>query len=253
MINTRISGDTMSVYSKILLGFEGVRALYEYGMGHALSNDIRLNCPPGDGHPVLVLPGFGTNDSSTNFIRSFLQDLGYEAYGWGLGRNLGPRNGIDELLNNLSLRLNQISDSTGNSVSIIGWSLGGIYGREIAKHVPDSVRQVITLGTPFKGPVNQGAPVASMLYELLSRDKTHQDADFIKRLELPPPVPFTSIYSKSDGIVHWSASIESEGPLSQNVEIENASHMGLAHNPNSLIVIADRLAQKKDTWKRYTV
>lgn len=239
----------MGVPSKALLGVEVIRAIYEYGLGWLFNMPLQFISPKGDGHPVIVLPGLGTADGSTQYIRSFLHDLGYDTHPWGLGRNLGPRHGIDKLLDQLIERIRVISDqSGGQQVSIIGWSLGGIYGREIAKIVPDLVRQVITLGTPFKGGDRTNA---AYLYELLSKDHSHKDPEIIKKISTPPSVPFTSIYSKTDGVVHWECSIEDEGTVSENIEIPGASHLGLGHNPIAMYVIANRLTQKKDSWMPY--
>ena len=92
----------MGVPSKALLGVEVIRAIYEYGLGWLFNMPLQFISPKGDGHPVIVLPGLGTADGSTQYIRSFLHDLGYDTHPWGLGRNLGPRHGIDKLLVNIS-------------------------------------------------------------------------------------------------------------------------------------------------------
>jgi hypothetical protein len=236
--------------SKVLLSLEGIRALYEYGFGLLLNLPVQTISPKGDGHPIMVIPGLGTSDGSTNYIRSFLSGIGYSPHSWGLGRNLGPRQGMDKLLDQLTDRTAEISKAAGGQpVSIIGWSLGGIYSREIAKICPEIVRQVITLGTPFKS-IGQGTNVAA-LYEFLSKDQSHKDPTIIKRISEPPPVPFTSLYSKTDGVVHWESSIEDEGPISENIEVPASSHLGLGHNPISMYVIANRLAQSRENWTRY--
>lgn len=238
--------------SKLLLGAEAIRGVYEYGLGWLLNMPLKYICPKGDGHPVMVIPGLGAGDGSTYYIRNFLDNLGYQSHSWGLGRNLGPRDGLDNMLDNLSKRTKDISDiSGGQEVSIIGWSLGGIYGREIAKSNPDIVRQVITLGTPFKG--DSESTNASFLYELLSKDSSHKDPEVLSKIGSPPPVPFTSLYSKTDGVVHWECSIEEDGPWIENIEIPGASHLGMAHNPISMYIIADRLRQSKDTWKPFSI
>jgi len=204
--------------SSVLLGLEAVRGLYEYGLAWALHIPLNYLSPKGDGHPVLIIPGLGGADGSTHYMRNFLDGLGYESFPWGQGRNLG-------------------------------WSLGGIYGREIAKLCPDVVRQVITLGTPFKS-ISEGTR-ATKLYEFLSKDKSHKDPDVIVQIEVAPPVPFTSIYSKTDGVVHWECSIEDVGPQRENIEIPGASHLGLGHNPISMFVVADRLTQTREKWEPY--
>ena len=236
--------------SKALLSVEGVRATYEYFLSWYLHNLIYSVSPKGDGHPVMVIPGLGTTDRSTHFIRHFLDEIGYDSYSWGMGRNLGPQQGIDELINNLSDRVEKIYHlSEKKEVSIIGWSLGGIYAREIAKVKPEMVRQVITLGTPFKDASN-GTNI-KFLYDLLSKDKSYEDPTLMQRIAEKPPVPFTSLYSRTDGVVHWQSSIEDETPLSENIEIHNSSHLGLGHNPLTLLVIADRLQQQKESWTPY--
>ncbi len=237
--------------SKILLGLEAARGLYEYTLGWLLATPLKQVMPHGDNHPVMVLPGLGTSDSSTRFMRDFMSDIGYTAYPWGLGHNLGPRGSLEKLLSTLAARVRYISDEhAGAKVTLIGWSLGGIYSREVAKLCPDRVRQVITMGTPFKG--NLSGTNATLLYEILSKDKSHKDPALMERISVPPPVPFTSLYSKTDGVVHWKCSIEDPSPLTQNIEIPWASHMGLSHNPISLYILANLLHSVDGNWKPFS-
>lgn len=242
--------DNLEQPSKTLLSLEGIRGVYEYLLGWVFHVPLQFICSKGDDHPVMIIPGLGGADGSTHYIRNFLTEINYETHPWGLGRNFGPREGLEPLLDRLSRRVVDISEQAGGrEVSLIGWSLGGVYAREIAKVVPNSVRQVITLGTPFKG--DAAGTNATFLYEILSKDKSHRDPNVLKRIAEPPPVPFTSLYSKSDGVVHWQCSIEQDGELSESIEIPGASHLGLGHNPISMYVIANRLQQEKDTWKPY--
>jgi len=244
--------DQIDEPSKILLSVEGIRSLYEYAMAWALNMPLRYISPKGDGHPVLTIPGLGAADGSTHYLRGFLDDMGYEAFPWGQGRNLGPRRGMDDMSKRLTDLVQSISrDTGGQQVSLIGWSLGGIYAREIAKMCPEVVRQVITLGTPFK--MNNGGTNADRFYEFLSKDKSHKNPTILKQLETPPSVPFTSIYSKTDGVVHWKCSIEESGEHIENVEIPGASHLGLGHNPIAMFVVANRLSQTKDTWRPFNI
>jgi esterase/lipase len=238
--------------SKLLLGIEAIRGLYEYSLGCLFNVPLRYISPKGDGHPVMVIPGLGTTDSSTAQIRSFLNSIGYETHPWGMGRNMGPKRGLDKLLNDINRNVTEIYEAAGGKeVSIIGWSLGGIYGREIAKTKPNLVRQVITLGTPFKG--EAGGTNADLLYELLSRDKSHKDPAILEKISKAPPVPFTSLYSKTDGVVHWQCSIEDSGHHIENIEVPGASHLGLAHNPISMYIIANRLTQQKENWQPFKI
>ena len=216
------------------------RAVVELGAFAALLPFLR-NTPRGDGRPVLVLPGLSAGDMSTLPMRTFLADRGYTVYGWALGRNDGYKPGLKELKQQ---RLQQIYDKHGQKVSVVGWSLGGIYARQLAKQCPDMVRDVISLGSPFKGHPRQSN--AWRLYEALaghSVDEVVHEED----IHSPPPVPFTSIFSRTDGVVAWECCIEHESPIAENIGIEG-SHCGLGHHPLALYIIAQRLAQKEGEW-----
>jgi pimeloyl-ACP methyl ester carboxylesterase len=219
------------------------RAPWEYGAAVALRPLLNL-APKGDGHPVLVFPGMMASDITTAPLRSFLESRGYVTYGWKLRTNLGPRAGVLEACR---ARLAEIRKRHKRRISLIGWSLGGIYAREFAKEFPRQVRLVITLGTPFTG--HPKATNAWRLYELVTGHKIGAP-DVHTALRVPPPVPVTSIFSRSDGVVAWQCSVEKEGPLHENIEVE-ASHLGLGFNPLSWYAIADRLAQPEGKWRRF--
>jgi pimeloyl-ACP methyl ester carboxylesterase len=200
----------------------------------------------GDGHPVLVFPGMGASDVTTLPLRRYLQSLGYATEAWGQGFNLGPRPGVVE---RAADDLRALAERHGRAASLIGWSLGGIYARELAKMHPTLARSVITLGTPFTG--HPRATNAWRIYELLSRSKVG-DADLMAEIRRPPPVPTTSIYSRSDGIVSWRCSINEPGPLVENIEVP-ASHVGMGAHPLVLYAVADRLAQPVGAWRPFTL
>lgn len=225
--------------SKILFTLEFIRSKYEYYLGCVLNSPIQHISPKGDGHPVIVIPGLGSTDRSTAYMRKFIDDLGYKSYPWGLGRNVGPKGGVAQT--SVSL-VNTVTDiyraNDCRQVSIIGWSLGGIYAREVAKEVPSVVRQVISIGSPFKGIA--GSTNAEFIYRILSGDTSYKNPDMIQRISEPPPVPFTSIYSKSDGVVSWQASIE-DCHHCENIEVPFSSHLGLAHNPITMYIVANKL------------
>ncbi|MBL8519905.1 MAG: alpha/beta hydrolase [Betaproteobacteria bacterium] len=202
------------------------------------------NAPAGDGHAVIVFPGLAAGDLSTVPLRNFLASLGYETYGWDLGLNFGPREGV---LAKSMERVQAIAKDTGRKVSLIGWSLGGIYAREFAKSLSGSVRSVITLGTPFAG--DPKATHAWRLYEFASGLKL-DDHDMLEQLKLAPPVPTTSIFSRSDGVVSWPLSLQQEGKRAENIEVV-ASHIGMGVNPATWYAVADRLAQPEGEWSRF--
>ncbi len=194
--------------------------------------------PKGDGHPVLVLPGFGTNDLWTLPLRRFLRLQGYRAEAWKLGTNLGPSK---ELAERMLMRVNELYQATGRRVSLVGWSLGGIYARELARARPEQTRQVITLGSPFNGD-----PKANHCWRLIEwlagLNLDAVDPVTREKLKEPPPVPSTAIYSRSDGMTAWQCCLERPGPMSENIEVQG-SHGGLPHNPDVMRIIAERLAR----------
>lgn len=203
--------------------------------------------PSGDGHAVLVLPGLGANDVSTLALRRFLKQHRYAAYGWEQGFNLGPRDGV---LDGCRARIEALHKKHQGKISLIGWSLGGIYAREMAKELPDLVRCVITLGTPFTG--HPTATNAWRFYRLVSGQHPHDD-ELLAQVRRPPPVPTTSIYSKTDGVVAWQCSINpARHAHTENIEV-HASHIGMGMNPMAMYAIADRLRQAPDHWQRFDV
>lgn len=200
--------------------------------------------PRGDGHPVMVFPGMAANDLTTAPLRKFLAGLGYVTQAWGQGFNFGPRDGV---LKKCAADVRALAEKHGRPVSLIGWSLGGLYAREMAKELPEHTRCVITLGTPFAG--HPRATNAWRVFEMLSGQKAH-DPLMIARLRTPPPVPTTSIYSRTDGIVAWQCSLNEPGPQVENIGV-HASHIGMGLNPLALYAVADRLAQAEGAWRRF--
>ena len=202
--------------------------------------------PRGDGHPVMVFPGLGANDATTWPLRGFLRSLGYVTQAWGQGFNAGPRVGV---LDRCAADIRNLADRTGEPVSLLGWSLGGLYAREMAKEHPEITRCVITLGTPFTG--HPRDTNAWRVYEWLTGTSV-SDPDVMAQVRIAPPVPTTSIFSRSDGIVAWRCSLNEPGPLAENVEVP-ASHVGMGMNPAALYAIADRLAQPIGQWRPFEV
>lgn len=223
-----------------------LRAFWEFG---ALlpAWPFLARAPKGDGHAVMVFPGLSANDASTVPLRHYLQSLGYKPCGWSQGFNFGPRAGV---LDEAKASLQRTFESTDGKVSLIGWSLGGVYARELAKEMPHMVRSVITLGTPFAG--SHKSTNAWRVYELASGRKLERESE---NYDLPaaPPVPTCSIYSRTDGVVAWQASVQATSqanPQTENIEVI-ASHIGLGLNPSAWWAVADRLAQAEGDWKPF--
>lgn len=222
------------------------RAVGDYGALIATSPFL-LRAPRGDGHPVLVLPGFLAEDSSTLTLRVYLRTLGYDVHGWRLGRNVGPTQAI---LEGMSKLLKDLHGAGGRPVSLVGWSLGGIFARELARTHPLLVRQVITLGSPFRLDDSRDSRANGVFQRYSSMHVPTEALPQRRDLGRPIPVPSTAIYSRSDGIVPWQACMEVAGPRRESVRVYS-SHLGLGHNPAALWVVADRLAQAPGVWRPF--
>jgi len=239
-----VAAQTLRPPSRSLMLLEG-RALHEFGAFIGALPLLRL-APRGDGHPVLVLPGLIASDVSTRPLRLFLRNRGYAVSGWRQGRNLGLRPGVQHAMIDL---LEEMNDTHGRRVSLVGWSLGGLYARQLAKMMPQRVRSVITLGSPFAGPPK--STNAWRVYEMASgRRADEQDQRFGGLLSVPPPVPTTAIYSRSDGICAWQGCMEKTSARSESIEVES-SHCGMGHHPAVVYAVADRLAQGEGRWKPF--
>jgi len=208
----------MNVANAMLMPLEA-RAFWEFGAAIA-SLPLLRGVAGGDGHSVVVFPGLTGSDLNTLPLRLFLEECGYDAHGWDESVNLGPSH---QAMARIVARVRALRRSSGERVSLIGWSLGGIYAREIARRLAGDVRCVITLGTPF--------------------------VDVAAGRE-PPPVPTTSLYSRTDGVVDWHSSLHGAGEARENIEIE-ASHHGMGVHPAAWYAIADRLAQPEGRWKPF--
>ena len=231
-----------------LLALLEVRAAPEFG-AFAVSAPVMAKLLPRTGQKrnVIVLPGFMAGDTSTRPLRSLLGALGYETHGWGLGRNLGPTSPI---INGLVALIERLDRENG-PLDIIGWSLGGLFGREIARLAPRTTRQVITLGSPFQttgpGDSNAGAAFAALRRRHAGNIVDGRLPSWARE---PLEVPTTSIYTRADGVVAWQQCLNRELPQAENVEV-HGSHCGLGHNLAAIYVIADRLAQPDGTWEPF--
>jgi hypothetical protein len=232
-----------------LLWLTEYRSLWELGFA-LTATPLLMAAPRGDGHPVLVLPGFLVSDVSTTMLRNYLGLLGYEAHGWELGRNFG---GIKKNREGLRKRLREIFEKTGRKVTVIGWSLGGVYARDLAVAMPEFVRSVVTLGSPFSR--SPHASNISDVYGAVSGEAPWDDGSGIAHefdaIGGDLKVPSTSIYSKFDGVVSWRASILQTNETTENIEVLGASHIGLGVNAAVLWAVADRLAQPEGTFKPF--
>jgi pimeloyl-ACP methyl ester carboxylesterase len=201
----------------------------------------------GDGHPVLVLPGLLAGDPATLLLRNVLSALGHNVSGWSLGTNRGS---AGHVVRELRSRVAELRRNSGRRVSLVGWSLGGLYAQELARAAPGSIRGIVTLGSP----VVRGAPWLRAASRIVDRT-THVSRGVAA---VPRPwaergslrVPATSVYTRADGIVHWSWCMYEPRPRRENIEVRG-SHLGLAHNPAVLWLLADRLGMPETAWKTF--
>jgi pimeloyl-ACP methyl ester carboxylesterase len=221
------------------------RGIFEFNASLLLSPVLML-APRGDGHPVLTLPGFLASDLSMAPMRRYLRELGYDSQAWRMGRNVG---GVSRVRAVLRDRLAEIHKASGRKVSIVGWSLGGVYARDLALRAPDMVRCVVTLGSPFANDVR--ATNATRLYEALTGEAVEDNSELRDAIAGDLPVPATSIYSRADGIVNWRTCLLRPSDTAENIEVHLASHVGLGVNPAALWAVADRLAQREGKFRQF--
>jgi pimeloyl-ACP methyl ester carboxylesterase len=225
---------------------EAPRALFEMST-LPLFSPLLSQTPDGDGHGVFVIPGFGASDQSTFLLRGFLDSKGYKTTGWRLGRNLGLARlgGMSELL----APFLEFQAKRNEKITIVGWSLGGVHARRIARERPDLVRQVICLGSPIHAlpAMDEGWEVYEKVDgAIMNNEALAEIGDF----SMPPSTPSTAIFSKSDGVVPWQFSRELDAKNTDNIEIFS-SHIGLGVNPSVFYIIADRLSQPDDKWRKF--
>lgn len=190
--------------------------------------------PPGTGQPVVVYPGYLTSNVSSIRLRRSLLAAGYSAYGWELGQNKGAR---ADLLQRLEPQLERLALRHGQPVALIGWSLGGLFAREVAKHRPDLVKLVITLGSPFSG--DPRANNAWRIYERLN-DHPVDNPPIGGDLAEKPPVRTVAVWSPIDGIVAPLAARGQPDESDQQFELRER-HLSLARAPAGIRLIGELL------------
>lgn len=215
-----------------------VRAPFEF-VSIALNVHALSRAPKGKGQAVMLVPGYLADDYSMRPLGAYLQYLGYAVYYPEMGRNMGKVNTDTMHLGN---RVTAVSQAlNGAKLTLIGWSLGGVLTREVARLFPDVVQAVLTLGTPIVG----GPKFTSVGKSYANRnniDLEEFELDVHRRNLMGLSQPITSIYSKSDGVVGWQASIDIYNKHAVNLEV-TGSHLGLGVNPKVWLTIADVLGK----------
>ena len=201
-------------------------------------NGVKLaRQPRGTGHPVIVLPGFGAGDISTIPLRRYLRTLGHDARGWQLGQNRGD---VAALVPVMIDRVGALAERRGRAITLVGWSLGGVIAREMARERPDIVEQVITFGSPVVGGPKYTR--VGEAYRARGFDLDAVEAEILARDAVPITVPITAIYTKGDAVVAWRACIDHVHPQAENIEVRS-THLGLGLHHEVFAVVAKRLGR----------
>ena len=215
-----------------------------WGLGRLIRECKTLDdVPPGDGRPVILLPGLVNSDRSNFVMRRYLQRLGYRTEGWQLGRNLGVR-AIGPEGERLMARIAALHAETGEKVTLVGISLGGIMARVAAHRHPEHVREVITISSPFAGPptsTNVWRPFEWLTGEKIGDPAVHAR---LKEAARPLPVPATAIWSRSDGLVNGLICREPEGAAARAIEV-SSSHLWVQMRPEVLRAVAEVLGEDR--------
>lgn len=218
-------------------------------------NRLVRAAPRGESHPVLVLPSYGTGDGGTRFLRSFLSALGYETPPPALGRNVDRgelrirsvedaavfrRAQVDRVVD----RVQTLAEETGERVSVIGWSMGGLFALDTSQRIPDLVRSAVTLGSPFGDP--RGTSMFHLMRVLNGSRIPVEKQDFgpwlAGRRLATQSVPITVIRSHRDGIVGRSIAELPRTRCVRHVRVDS-SHLGFAANPDVFLEVARALAR----------
>lgn len=202
-----------------------------------------------DGHPVVMFPGLASDGKALAPLRKHCTALGYDPIDWGRGINTGPQGDAGTWLSGLADHTLKLLAGKKQTATLLGWSLGGVYAREVAKLLGPRVRQVITIGTPFNADADHTN--VGWVFRLLSNSPQVFDPAFSSHLRQAPAVPTTSIYSRSDGVVAWQTCTHRRAAAHvEDVEVIS-SHLGMGWNSEVLKVVADRLAQRPGAWLPY--
>jgi len=217
----------------VLSALEFPRAAQEFAATMAAMS-LLAAAPRGDGHPVLVVRGLSGGNGATSTVRSYLRRLGHSVHSPRAVANGGVHAWA---MQRLTGQVEELAGQHGQRVSLVGWSMGGVVVRELARRDPQQIRQVISLGAPLRsGP------------RVMNRARTTAPKDAPGPAAMP--VPSTVIYSRSDGMLDWRRCLQGDGPASENIAV-HGSHLGMIHNPAVMHVLADSLAQREGRWSPY--
>ena len=216
---------------------------------------LLASAPRGDGHPVLLVPGFTAGDATMVGLKVFLKSRGYQVETWGFGQNTGFKLKFSHALEQ---KVRYLHHKYRSKVSIVGWSLGGVYAYYAAHSAPECVRSVISLGSPMRfAPENFNTRLlVRAVYRYFAHPMgpvAHLAHVRAKVLKSPPPMPSTCVYSMTDGVVPpQSAYLDATEGEHENIWVPG-SHLGLGFNAAVMWIVADRLAQPEGDWRPFRI
>ncbi len=195
----------------------------------ALSREIK-----GDGRHVLLIPGLLASEHRMEPMRTILEAAGFHAHGWGMGRNFGPR---ADTLEQIDRKVDLIRNHSGAPVTLVGWSLGGLYAREYAKCAQEKVGGVVTLGSPFSG--DPRANHAWRLYQMVAGHPV-DCPPFACSRDVKPPVPTIALWSRRDGVILPECAKGRAHERDKAIEVD-CTHMGFAVAPEGILAVGKAL------------
>ena len=191
--------------------------------------------PRGDGRRTILIPGWKAPEASMAPIRGYLRRVGHDARGWGLGTNDGE---VEEIRDRMIALVPDVVERTGRPVNLVGWSLGGLIAREIARNLPDQVHRVVTYGSPVLGGPTHTVGAASA-----GDDECRRITELQEELDATNPirVPITAMFTRADGAVDWRACIDRSSLDVTMLEV-GSTHVGLGLDPDVWLATARALA-----------
>jgi pimeloyl-ACP methyl ester carboxylesterase len=236
---------------RALLSLLEIRAPLEFAVLLATLPTL-ARAPKGDGHPVLLLPGFAAGDATLEPMRLYLRSRNYGVETWGLGKNVGFNRRYAKVIEQ---KIRYIHHKSGRKLSLVGWSLGGVFAFYAAHVAPECVRTAISLGSPLRLDPDHPPPSSVLaMYRALENPQgtlAHQARSRSKAMRTPPPVPSTCLYSNTDGIVPpQQATLDGDPKNHENIRIPG-SHSGLGVNFLAMWIVADRLSQPEGKWQPF--
>jgi pimeloyl-ACP methyl ester carboxylesterase len=250
----KVNGPQVARPPRLIYSLIEGRAFLEMALLPALL-PVLSTTPLGDGHPVLLVPGFTAGDATMVGLKLFLQSRGYHVETWGLGQNTGFKLKFSQALEQ---KVRFLHHKHRRKVSIVGWSLGGVYGFYAAHSAPECVRSVISLGSPMRFSADNFN--TRLFVRAVYRYFAHPMGPVAhlahvrgKVLKSPPPMPSTCIYSMTDGVVPpQAARLDTTEGEHENIWVPG-SHLGLGFNAAVLYIVADRLAQPEGDWRPFRI